>query len=484
LQDSPSIDDPLDDVIPAGKSTGATVFYDPATAVDALTSGDFDLDETSEPSPTPAAWDDTSEMDGLLADIEPAEVDDVEEAEEQLTAVDDDDDAATSVPFTPELATESAASRTSTRRRKRSPVRMLVMVLLGGVIGLAGGYYALLWLRGPSMDFLQVAPYLPQAMLPSSFHNEPRQLAASLPPSTPAPAPAETVEQPDVEATEPVEPAEFAASQPEETADETPEMPASYTTTEDQAEASTAPEDDRYALDTAAGEIMDAEPLDGDEIASEPPAEVVEAISDEAPAEAAPAAEVARPVDAPSFTAADLSAAYDAAKIALPSLISGNLADSREIARAKGYGYSMLADLAQKAAFVEATAPTDTTMQLQQATDELFQQTLSDDHTRGEIAVILPKWLASPNRKHGGVFFAATMTDSESKGSVTECRAELESGQSITVLVPAAAAGRLAESSRPMAVLGWVVDRPMEQVEGYTGAATQAIWVNRLIPLQ
>ena len=146
--------------------------------------------------------------------------------------------------------------------------------------------------------------------------------------------------------------------------------------------------------------------------------------------------------------------ALEEAKKAQPSLVSGNLADSKEVARAKGYGYSMLADLAQKAAFVEASAPADATGPLQQATEELFRQTLADAHTRGEVAVILPKWLGSRNRKHGGVFFAAKMVGHENKGSVTECRADLDSGQSITVLVPAAAAERLAESSRPMAVRG------------------------------
>jgi len=71
--------------------------------------------------------------------------------------------------------------------RKRSIVRTLVMSGVGGIFGLALGYYALLWLgpvfhRGKEIDFLDVAHYLPKAVLPSVFRTEVKQPPA-LPPS-------------------------------------------------------------------------------------------------------------------------------------------------------------------------------------------------------------------------------------------------------------------------------------------------------------
>jgi hypothetical protein len=261
-------------------------------------------------------------------------------------------------------------------------------------------------------------------------------------------------------------------------------MQASYTTTTDEpatdpaAEPATAP-DERYATDASEPAPPEIQPLEPDASEAAGLTEVPEEI-----AASVPPADEASLADAPTFTTDELSAALEEAKKAQPSLVSGNLADSKEVARAKGYSYSILADLAQKSAFVDASAPAETTEPLQQATEELFRQTFSDTHTRNEAAVILPKWLASRNRKHGGVFFAASMTSPENKGSVTECQAELDGGQTITVLVPAAAAERLGESSRPMAVVGWAVDRPAEQVSGYTGDAPQAIWVSKLIALE
>jgi hypothetical protein len=389
-------------------------------------------------------------------------------------AADESEDGLSDAPpafaFPTEFTPGSAIAR-GARRRKRSPVRLLVMILLGGMIGVAGGYYALLWIRGPSLDFLNVAPYLPQAMLPASFKPREQQLAVQTPPS--APPKVETAQ-----ADEPDESAPLATDPPANTADETPEMQASYTTTEEPAAEPAPQQDDRYAVDASEPAPLDVQPLETDTAADAGLTDVT--VDGET---SAPPADEARIANAPTFTADELSAALEEAKKAQPALVSGNLADSKEVARAKGYSYSMLADLAQKATFAEVSAPSGTTDPLQQAVEELFRQTLSDQHARSEVALIFPKWLASRNRKHGGVFFAANIAGSENKGSVTEYRAELDGGESIAVLVPAAAAEQLAQSSRPMAVVGWVVDKPAEQVSGYTGNAPQAIWASKLIAL-
>jgi hypothetical protein len=140
--------------------------------------------------------------------------------------------------------------------------------------------------------------------------------------------------------------------------------------------------------------------------------------------------------------------------------------------------------LAQKATFVDALSNAGSVAASQQSTHELFRRTLADTHTRREVAVIVPKWIASPNRKHGGVFFAAALTEPRDAGNVTECEGVLETGQSTTLLVPTALTDRLEDSSRPLGIIGWIVDQPVEQVIGYTGQAQQAVWVSRFIPLE
>jgi hypothetical protein len=199
--------------------------------------------------------------------------------------------------------------------------------------------------------------------------------------------------------------------------------------------------------------------------------------------EAAETIEPIKVANAPSFTADDLRTSLETATKAQPQLVSGNFADGKEVQRAKGAGFSMLADLAQKATFVDKVAKRDAA-QLEQDADELFRKTLADAHTRSDVAQILPMWIASKNRKHGGVFFAGNVASHEQSGSVVECKVELDGGQSMTVLIPSTAEAESLDSAKPMAIVGWIVDKPKEQVEGYTGSAPQAIFASKLIPLE
>jgi hypothetical protein len=64
-----------------------------------------------------------------------------------------------------------------TRRRKAQPGMFAVLaqflgIAVGGVIGLAIGYMILLWIKGPSSDFLQIGKSLPSWMVPASVSGE------------------------------------------------------------------------------------------------------------------------------------------------------------------------------------------------------------------------------------------------------------------------------------------------------------------------
>jgi hypothetical protein len=415
-------------------------------------------------------------------------------------------------------------------RKKRSALRTLILATASGIIGLAAGYLALLWIGGPSMDFLQVAELVPQAVLPSSFQTkQPTILAQNRPalvtPAPESPAPETTMaeevtpETPDDEASDSAPAEEVAAeeqpaaTEPEtieavavtEAESETPaEVQAGYTTTEDPAATdaeteaipATEPATEEIAEDLPATEdTSDSGPAaseltvgdryaDGATATDVTPAEPAE-LAEEPAAELITETEVVQPVrieGAPSFTATDLSAALDMAKNAQPSLIEGNFTDSQEVARAKGLSYAALADLAQKATFESDAHPNASP--LQQETAGLFRQTLADPRIRSEVAVILPKWIASRNRKHGGVFFAGTVADQQQQGSVTEYRVELDGGQSITVLTPSADIGGQLDAAHPQAIVGYIVDQPAQKIEGYTGTAKQAIWASHLVPLE
>jgi hypothetical protein len=187
--------------------------------------------------------------------------------------------------------------------------------------------------------------------------------------------------------------------------------------------------------------------------------------------------------NAPSFTGDDISAALSAAAKAQPQLVGGRFADGNAVKRAKGAGYMVLADLAQKVLFVDTAAGGEVAPLAQEA-NELFRNTLADADTRADVAQIVPMWMASKNRKHGGVFFGGAVTAQQEAGSVVECQVKLDGGQAVTVLVPPSAAGQSLDAAQPVAIVGWIVDNPKAHVSGYTGSAQRAIFARSFMPLQ
>jgi hypothetical protein len=383
--------------------------------------------ELETPGPNgPPRWDDPEHKDRLLEDVERT-LDEQDELESREDADESEPEDREIVPVrrqTSESPPDLFLPLGHARRRKRSAVPMLAGIVVSGVIGLALGYYVLLLLMGSSGDFLNLAQYLPSAVLPAEFR-----------PVLVVRTDADDRGEVQTTYTVPVEQQEL-----EETAATAQEV--------------VAPDEPR--------------PFDGD--AARP-------LDDEP---AMPAGELESP---PSFTADELAAALRTAEGAQPGLVAGDLGNGQQVQRTKGSGYSLLCDLAQKLAFVDAASRTDYVEILAERATMLFRRTLADQHTRHEVAVIVRMWIKSPHRKHGGVFFGGTVARNVEQGSVAECQFDLGDGQTLTVLVPPAAAGELSDSAQPLGVVGWIVDNPAEQVSGYTGDAQQAVWARQLIPL-
>jgi hypothetical protein len=457
---------------------------------------DFDFGAPAEPPRDEAAWDDSGHMDSLLAEAENEPAAEFTMSDEASDAAEEQEQTEADQDWSAKVTASSLLNANKTRR-PRSLVRTLIGTMVGGLVGLAIAYFALLWLRGPDLDFLQVAQYLPKSILPASFAQKSRPLVAAAPvqpaiepaaPDTTADEPADPTEQTpattEQAATPGDEPADATAASADSTTGEAPvaknetepaagtgEQPASFNEPVATPPASQS-DDNRYGenSETSAAPTTEPAPLNA------PPASPIVADSPFTP----PAAEPIHVANAPTFTVDDMKAALQTASEAQPKLVAGNLSDSKDVARAKGYSYSMLADLAQKVTFVDAAAAVD---MLPQA-DELFKKTLSDAHTRAELAQIVPRWIAATTRKHGGIFLAGSISGAEAKGSVTEASVDLGAAQPLKVLLPPALAEQLATASQPVGVVGWILDRPADGVTGYTGDAAQAIFVSRIIPLQ
>jgi hypothetical protein len=317
-------------------------------------------------------------------------------------------------------------------RRRRSTIRILVASVIGGVVGLALGYYVLLWIAGPSGDFLRVAQHLPAAILPADL-----KLALAMHSDT----------------------------------GELTEIQAGYVAAADL-------DDVPSSLDKTSNIIAaDARATETDEPQQfeVPDAKVLPDVR---------VAAVGHLLNPPSFTADELAVALETAQQAQPKLVSGDLSDGLEVQRAKGLSYSLLCELAQKMSFVDAASRADYIKQLAREAHALFQQTLADAHTRDEVALIARKWIESRHRKHGGVFFAGRLISEVDKGSVVECQFDVGGREALIVVVPQDSTDQLAQRSRSLGIVGWIVDKPAEGVSGYTGEAKQAVWASRLIPLE
>ena len=426
-------------------------------------SDDFELDSPDEAESNGPAWDDPQRMDKLLADFQNGSHSEHDRLGEEPSTSEAAHDDTVAADWTPDESMKISPP-TDNPRRKKSLVRTLLMTSVGGLMGLALGYYALLWIRGPEIDVLEAGRYLPQVMLPSSFNKPPRQFAA-------APVQPQVAERAETPADEPAVPVDEESAKTADTETppaETPaEQPASFNEPVDATSAAASEAEPTLEAVTA---DKPAEPATFNEPIAEP-------MKDEA------AAAKINIKGTPTFTAADLTAALQAGKEAESGLVNGNLADSREVARTKGFSYSILADLAQKATFIDA-ANADEAATLEQETTELFRSALSTPHARAEVAQIVTKWIASPNRRHGGVFFAGEIVGNEAKGSVSEYTVKISEGETLPVLVSPTMAEQLQASTAPLAVVGWIVDKPTDQIEGFTGANTQAIYAGRLIPLE
>jgi hypothetical protein len=418
---------------------------------------DSELEEEleSEPETGRPTWDDSDDMDRILADPDPAGVsnspDELQSRHEDEAAADDEQpEYVTAARQSAEEPPQFFIPPGRLPRRKRSLPRTLAAAVLSGVVGLTLGYIVLLWLLGPTGDIFNLARYLPAAVLPGDFQTD----------LMPLPRKSDEVPRPDES---------LAGTNRTSQESDPAEQQASYTTT-------TQAED--YENGTGSEPSGDVAQPGTDE---PQPIFDLPAAAPLAGVDQVPAGHLVNP---PSFNADELAVSLRAAQDAQPKLVDGNLDDGREVQRAKGFSYSVLCDLAQKLSFVDATTRVEYAKALEADAVRLFRQTLADAHTRSEIARILPKWLASPHRQHGGVFFAGIISQQSEQGTVIECQVSESASETVVVLVPLAHAEQVANSSAPVGIVGWIVDSPAEKVSGYTGTAPQAIWAGRLLALE
>ncbi len=459
----------------------------PAAAVD---EEELELDPPPE-SPQPVAtWEDAERMGQLLADIEAKpdinpDDDYLPVTHEPYSSPDDETLENTShcqteldvgarlvdsswSENTDEGDSAMAAAIVGVPTRHRSHlVRTLVSTILLGLVGLAAGDYVLMLLYGRSGDLLKIAQYLPERILPASFRGETLQLAAETAEGAPSGGALAGEDARKVIATN-------------DTAATTSPLSSSGAVSANFEAPVAAP------ASGSGGESLgrrDAMPPAKSNVSESPSSEPAR-FSDQ-PAATLPksAASSVRVRGAPTYTNYQLNRALTAARAAQAGLITGEL-DDKTIQRRKGASYNKFCDLAEIVTYVDPTRISAAALESElREVDELFRETLTDARIRTEVARIAPIWISSPTRRHGGIFFAGTVRRVAERGSVAECQFDTGAGEPLTILVPPPIADRLADGGRTLIVVGSLVDRPADRAAGYTGAASRAVWVSRLVPV-
>lgn len=455
----PSYDDvETEDRPPIASTTTASTF---AAEDDEVADADYEHDHSSESATEPVAarWNEFDESPESL---------DIELADEEA----DGDEA-----FEPALTLNTQP------RRKRRPagVRTLVGIVGGGVLGILGGGYALLWINGPEGDLLGISQWLPAAMLPgSSAPTEPSAFAATNPWSTSVAARGET----------------DAADQTTEPLAST--SPLSAPNTVSQLQDEVAPE--QSAL-VDAGEAEDAPPTSEQVVMHHDPAVApvsaatpVAAPMEETPTEPSvaalphdvtPSAATAAPATWPTtpivgslrgvslYSLADLEESLTGADAAQRQFLAGDLSRKEDVA-AMGKAFIELCGLAERYTLTDPAAFGNELVAKQISAKQVFRAMAGNPARRNDLAMIAGRWLQHDRRQNQGIILLGRVSDLRAQGPWTEYTVDVPLGDSV------AAAKVLTDGVRfstgdEIAVVGVIVANPRQAIADYPGEAPQVV---------
>jgi hypothetical protein len=297
----------------------------------------------------------------------------------------------------------------------------------GGVVGLMLGYFALLWLGGPSRDFLHLGPKLPSFILPDAF--------------APAVATVPSMRRDQSNGTSQHAAANGKGHRSQAEPTQTEPTSAGHKI-HDPVEYVEVPGDPRDSARTFPGPDW------------EPPAESASAAGQPAlPVQPAPW-DVSQ---GSAFSASAIDRALTAARNARDVLAKSSLADTK--ARpAMGTAYRELCDLAEAITYPEAGIDSDLIYRRRRDAGKLVRQLVRTK--RRELALIADYWIDSPRRSGSGIVLVGRVEDIRriDTADVYELRIALSGKRTVTVL---SSVEPPLEIDDQAVVLGSIVDQPV-----------------------
>ena len=318
-------------------------------------------------------------------------------------------------------ATDQAAA--PPRRTKNSFPRRAAVVALFGTVGIVLGQYALLWLRGPSADYLHLAQFVPKSIFPSAQ----QQMLA-----------------PQIDAEEQL--------------------------------VSNEPGIEKPAIEQPAEELIaETPPVESEAVASVETPEVtrddfVQPATAQLP-EVKPAPRASL-LPATNTSAAEFAQLLPAARESAQALVDGDLS-TRESFRAMGHAYMALCQLAERMDFVHGTNLDGDARNQALSAQALFRALAKQPGTHDELALIASRWWQHQQRSNRGIFLVGRIQNTEAVGLNALCQMSVvHAGEStlIPVLLPA---GSVFQAGDSIGVVGTIVAQPGTAIPGFTADLPQ-----------
>ena len=286
----------------------------------------------------------------------------------------------------------------------------------GGVVGLMLGYFALLWLGGPSRDFLRLGPKLPSFILPAEFD----RTLAMVPANGASPAPTangnDRRSQPG-----PIEPEPTSPRPP-------------------------------FAGSEVASPIEPDAPPSSDHWPQGQPEPNREATAAELPSLEGHSTTPVRPApwivsQGPAFSVSEVNIALKAARTACDVLANNRLQDA-QARPAMGTAYRTLCDLAEAVTYPEAGISAARIRGSRDAASDLVLQLAQTGAKRDELALIADRWIDAPQRSRRGIVLAGRVEQIRRNGATDLCALRIALSDQRTVHVLSRFVPRMAGVTR------------------------------------
>jgi hypothetical protein len=343
----------------------------------------------------------------------------------------------------------------SRARRGRSWMGRLIGVVGGAVVGLAMGYIALLWIGGPSRDFLQFGSRLPPFLVPADFRSVVADAGKVPGGRSPNGSARHAPLDPGQNARRPSG-AEWSVTEPKTIDDHNRVQPPRGTGVA--RPAAPAPEPARPPAATERTHVG----AERTRVGTEPPAQ--------------PRLPVRNP---PAFPVAELDRALAAAQAVGDHLVDGSLADVTT-RPAMGSAYRALCHLAETLTFPEPDADPAHVQRCRTAAADLVLGVARIEEKRRDLGRIADHWIDSSKRSGNGVVLAGPVQTEHTGGSLSALRMTLAGRRTMTVLTRGQAP---IGPNEQVIVLGSIVEDPAANVVDYRGTEKRIVWAALIRPV-